>query len=125
LRKTPLIYVDGHDRLISPIPETIILRVTAGLYYDLLPGGQEIINDANARFERYCIDLIDAMMKRFEVTAAYRYGSKGAQLDTPDILIKDQGKLAIVAECKATKLTYLAQFAEDPFEAAKRQYTQI
>ena len=125
LRKSPLIYVDDPNRLISPIPETILLRVTAGLYHDIFPGGQDIINDANARFEQYCVDLIDVMMERFEVGGAYRYGSKGAQFDTPDVLIKDQGKLAIVAECKATKLTYLAQFAEDPFEAAKKQYTQL
>jgi hypothetical protein len=125
LRKTPIIYIDDPDRLISPIPETILLRVTAGLYHDLFPGGQEVINDANARFEQYCVDLIDTMMERFEVGGAYRYGPKGAQFDSPDVLIKDQGKLVIVAECKATKLTYLAQFAEDPFEAANKQYTQI
>lgn len=125
LRKTPLIYVDDPNRLISPIPETILLRVTAGLYHDLIPGGQDIINDANTRFEQYCVDLIDAMMERFEVGGAYRYGPKGAQFDSPDVLIKDQGQLVIVAECKATKLTYLAQFAEDPFEAAKKQYTQL
>jgi hypothetical protein len=59
-------------------------------------------------------------MERFEVRGAYRYGPKGAQFDSPDVLIKDQGKLVIVAECKATKLTYLAQFAEDPFEPATR-----
>ena len=83
LRKTPLIYIDDLDRLVSPIPETILLRVTAGLYYDIVPGGQEIINDANARFEQYCIDLIDAMMERFEVTGAYRYGPKGQQSTCP------------------------------------------
>ena len=125
LRKTPLIYVDDPNRLMSPIPETIMLRVTAGLYYDLFPGGQEIINDANIRFEQYCVDLIGAMMERFEVGGAYRYGPKGTPFDSPDVLIRDQGKVVIVAECKATKLTYLAQFAEDPFEAAQKQYTQL
>ncbi|MFZ0457133.1 MAG: hypothetical protein WAM17_01545 [Rhodoplanes sp.] len=125
LRKTPLIYVDDPNGLISPIPETILLRVTAGLYHDLFLGGQDIINDANTRFEQYCVDLIDAMMGRFEVSGAFRYGSKGAQFDSPDVLIKDQGQLVIVAECKATKLTYQAQFAEDPFEAAKKQYMQL
>lgn len=125
LRKTPLIYVDDPDQLISPIPETILLRVTAGLYHDLFPGGQDIINDANARFEKYCSDLIDATMERFEVSGAYRYGPKGAKVDSPDVLIKDQGKLAVIAECKATKLTYLAQFAENPFEASNKQYAQL
>ena len=28
-------------------------------------------------------------------------------------------------DCKATKLSYLAQFAESPFDAARRQYEQI
>jgi hypothetical protein len=125
LRKTPLIYFDDPNRLISPIPEAILLRVTAGLYYDLLPGGQDIINDANARFERYCVDLIDSTMDRFEVSCAYRYGRKAASFDSPDVLVKDQGKLVLVAECKATKLTYLAQFAENPFDAADRQYVQL
>ena len=125
LRKTPLIYVDDPNRLISPIPETILLRVTAGLYHDLISGGQDIINDANARFEKYCVDLIAVTMERFDVSGAYRYGPKGAQFDSPDVVIRDQGKLAVIAECKATKLTYLAQFAEDPFEAAKKQYTQL
>jgi hypothetical protein len=125
LRKTPLIYVDDPNQLISPIPETILFRVSAGLYHDLLPGGQDVINDANGRFERYCVDLIDEMMDRFEVNGAFRYGPKGAQVDSPDVFVKDQGKIVIVAECKATKLTYLAQFAEDPFEAARKQYTQL
>ena len=124
LRKTPLIYVD-YDLLISPVAELIIQRVTAGLYYDLISGGQDIINDANARFERYCIDLIAALMSQFEVAAAYKYGLRGALQDSPDVLVKHHGRLAVVAECKATKLTYLAQFAENPFELAKKQYAQI
>ena len=65
------------------------------------------------------------MMERFDVGRSYRYGPKGAQLDSPDVLVRDQGKLVIIAECKATKLTYLAQFAENPFEAAEKQYTQL
>jgi hypothetical protein len=125
LRRTPLIYVDDPDRLISPIPEAIIMRVTTGLYYDLIPGGAGIINDANTRFERYCIDLIATIMTRFEVAPAYQYGPKGAPQDSPDVLVRDHGKLIIAAECKATKLTYLAQFAENPFDAAKKQYAQI
>jgi hypothetical protein len=40
LRRTPLIYVDDPTLLISPIPETILLRVTAGLYYDLFQEGR-------------------------------------------------------------------------------------
>ena len=40
-------------------------------------------------------------------------------------MVKDGDKIVLAVECKATKLTYLAQFAEDPFEAEKNQYLQI
>jgi hypothetical protein len=33
--------------------------------------------------------------------------------------------MVLAVECKATRLTYLAQFAEDPFETARNQYRQI
>ena len=66
------------------------------------------------------------MMERFKIKRAYRYKpKKGAPVDTPDLLVKDGGKVILAAECKATKLTYLAQFAEDPFEAENKQYLQI
>lgn len=71
------------------------------------------------------VDSVAAQLPRFEVRRSYKYGRKGFQIDTPDLLISDGGKLVVVAECKATKLTYLAQFAEDPFEAEQRQYNQI
>ena len=126
LRKSPLIWAETNpNQLTSAIPELILLRVTAGLYYDLIPGGQALLTEANDRFEQYTTDLISTMMERFEVSRAYRYGPKGSQIDTSDILVKENGKIVIAAECKATKLTYLAQFSEDPFEAAKQQYTQI
>jgi len=50
---------------------------------------------------------------------------EGASNDTPDLLVNDGQKIVLAIECKATKLTYLAQFAEDPFEAEKKQYLQI
>jgi hypothetical protein len=108
------------------MPEVLLMRVTAGLYYDLIPGGQALLNEANDRFEQYCASYVGALMERFKVRRAYRYDpKKGAPVDTPDLLVKDDGKVVLAAECKATKLTYLAQFADDPFEAEKKQYLQI
>jgi len=125
-RKTPLIWFREYPTALAcPIPELINLRVTSGLYYDLIPGGQGLLNEANDRFEQYTVNLFSAMMPRFETSRACRYGPKGAQVDTPDVLVKDKGKIVVAGECKATKLTYLAQFAEDPFAAARTQYMQI
>lgn len=125
-RQYPLVSTDeDHTNFIAPVPELLLVRVTAGLYYDIIGGGQALLNEANDRFEQYCVDYIAAMAPRFEVSRSFRYGSKGAHVDTPDVLVKDGGKIVVVAECKATKLTYLAQFAEDPFAAQQRQYDQL
>ena len=127
LRRYPLVCLsDQANEFIAPIPEVLLMRVTSGLYYDLIPGGQALLNEANDRFEEYCAAYIDALMERFKVCRAYRYEpKKGAPVDTPDLLVKDGEKIVLAVECKATKLTYLAQFAEDPFEAEKKQYLQI
>jgi len=46
-------------------------------------------------------------------------------VEAPDVLVHHDGRLDIIVECKATRLTFQAQFAEDPFDAAERQYEQI
>ena len=127
LRRYPLVCLEEEaSDVIAPIPEVLLMRVTSGLYYDLIPGGQALLNEANDRFEEYCAAYVSALMKRFKVRRTYRYEpKKGASIDTPDILVNDGDRLALVAECKATKLTYLAQFSEDPFESEKKQYLQI
>lgn len=126
LRRWPLIFQQTDpNRFLSPIPEVILMRATSGLYFDLIGGGQPLLNEANDRFEQYCANYIATMMPRFNVNRAFRYGPPGARVDTPDLLVKDEDQIVLLAECKATKLTYLAQFAEDPFEAQKKQYQQI
>jgi hypothetical protein len=127
LRRYPLVgLTDEASEFIAPIPEVLIMRVTSGLYYDLIPGGQALLNEANDRFEEYCAAYIAAQMPRFKVSRAYRYEPrKGAPVDTPDLLVKSGEKIVLPIECKATKLTYLAQFAEDAFESEKKQYMQI
>lgn len=127
LRRFPLVCLnDRANEFIAPIRDVLLMRVTSGLYYDIIPGGQALLNEANDRFEEYCSRYIGTLMGRFKVSRAYRYEpNKGAPIDTPDLLVEDGGKVVLAAECKATKLTYLAQFAEDPFEAEKKQYLQI
>jgi hypothetical protein len=62
LRRYPLISVkEDSESFIAPIPEVLLMRVTSGLYYDLIPGGQALLNDASERFEQYVADYIDAL----------------------------------------------------------------
>jgi hypothetical protein len=64
-------------------------------------------------------------MPRFNVERSYKYRYRGNEVDTPDILVKDAGQIAVVIECKATKLSYGAQFADDPIGEAKSAYGEI
>jgi hypothetical protein len=125
LRRHPLISLTADmATFMPPIPELILMRISSGLYYDIIPGKQPLLNEANDRFEQYCHDLIDELTV-FITTRSHRYGPKGAQFDSPDVLVTEDDKVVIAVECKATRLTYLAQFAEDPFEAEKKQYVQL
>ncbi|MDV6330047.1 hypothetical protein [Asticcacaulis sp. 201] len=128
LRKYPIMAFGSEgERLRAPLPPLIMLRITAGLYYDLLPGGGGLRNEVAKQFEIYCQRYIAAVMPAFDVQPEYSYprGRGTQQQDSPDILIGYQGRLAIVAECKATKLTFSAQFAGDPALAAPGKYDEL
>ncbi|MBB4395604.1 hypothetical protein [Bradyrhizobium sp. ERR14] len=125
LRRHPLISLTPDmTTFMPPIPELILMRISSGLYYDVIPGKQPLLNEANDRFEQYCHDLIDELTD-FVTRRSHCYGPKGGQFDSPDVLVTEDDEVVIAIECKATRLTYLAQFAEDPFEAEKKQYMQL
>jgi len=127
LRSRPLIaYGARGERLRAPLPKLILQRVTFGLYYDVFQPGGALRNEIAARFEQYAADLIGAMMPAFNVEPAYAYPvGRGRQIDAPDLLVSHAGELAVVIECKATKLTFAAQFSEDPAADAQTRYAEI
>jgi hypothetical protein len=126
LRLFPIIsFGPGEERLRAPLRELILLRVTAGLYYDLVKGPSHLRNEAADRFETYCLDFIASTMPLFSVRRSTSYRVGGNAIKGPDILVKHEGAVAIAVECKATKLTFAAQFAEDPLDEAEREYSEI
>jgi hypothetical protein len=128
LRQFPVLSVGGRpERLTAPVPILVLQRVTFGLYYDLMGERGDLRNEIAGRFEQYCADYTRAMMPGFNVEQEYRYAGKrkGVSYDSPDILIEVAGELAIVIECKATKLTFSAKFSDDPAADAKGRYAEI
>ncbi len=125
LRRFPIIESPRNGSIISPLPELIAFRATAGLYYDIRGGGQAVINDANHRFEKYCRMIIKARCPRLEALETEKYGSRKASFETPDVLIKDRGEVVAVLECKAAKVTFAAQYAEDPLTQGRQTVEQI
>jgi hypothetical protein len=125
LRRFPIVSFGNGERLRSPLAQLILLRVTAGVYYDLVSGRGNLRNEAADRFESYCLAYISATMPELSPSRSYRYGPSGSSFETPDILIRDAGRLVLAIECKATKLTFAAQFSDDPMVEAQRQYEEI
>lgn len=127
LRLKPIIRraVGLQDRYIAPLPTLIVLRATMGLYYDLQSGGVTVTNDATKRFEEYARRSIKAHCSAFEPVPAITYIYKKNPIETPDILLNYGGRIAAIFECKATKLTFEAQYGNDPAENARSGYSQI
>lgn len=128
LRQRPILrFQDVETRLRAPLPSLIALRISAGLYYDLLPGGRPIRDEIARQFERYCAKFLAAEMPELQVEPEYRYRrtGRGDQVDSPDLLATEDGRLALVVECKATKLTFGAQFSGDPVLAARDKYEEL
>lgn len=120
LRHFPIISF-GHqsERLRAPLPQLIFLRLSAGIYYDLVDGPARLRNIVAERFERYSLNYINSMLPKFSAMPCKKYIAKGEKIDTPDILIKFNDKIVIAVECKAKKLTFAAQFSNDPVEDGK------
>lgn len=127
LRIKPIIRraVGLRDRYIAPLRSLILMRATVGLYYDLQTGGTTVTNDATNRFEEYARRSIKAHCPNFEPAPAVEYTYKKNTVESPDILLKQGGCIVAVFECKATKLTFEAQYGNDPAESAKSGYSQI
>lgn len=114
LRQTPcLIFGKKDSRIRSPLPELIIDRISSGLFYDVIKfkgsGG-----DFGPRFECYCLDYLKSMLEYFDWRGEHRYGRKGFQRPTPDVLGINGGKLQFVFECKARRMSYEAMFKSGP-----------
>ncbi|ESQ84633.1 hypothetical protein AEAC466_06160 [Asticcacaulis sp. AC466] len=128
LRRKPIIAYGRHGtNLRAPLPPLIMLRVSGGMYYDLQPGGGAIRDEVARQFENYVRRFIATVMPRFNVEGEYRYNRPGlgTPVDSPDAIVLDRGRVAAVIECKATKLTFSAQYAGDPAVAASDKYDEL
>jgi hypothetical protein len=126
LRMKPLVtsaVLNG--RYIAPFPEFVLMRATVGLFYDLIKAPTAVMTDARLRFEEYGRKVIKAYLPEFEPGSSVPYTNKNSPADTPDILLKRDGQIVAVFECKATKLSFQAQYSDDPAKDAKDQYEQI
>ncbi|MCV3765540.1 hypothetical protein [Rhizobium sp. TRM95796] len=128
LRQKPIVRIDRPHRkplYISPLTPLIMHRATAGLYYDIAKGPKRLLSEANSRFEDYVRVLTKGFNPRLETLQGAAYGTKANRIDPPDCLVKDGDAIVAIIECKATKLTFAAQFSENPIEAERAKFDQL
>lgn len=114
------------DRICSPLPPLIMLRATSGMFYDFADAPTQIRNEISAKFESYSHGFIKGCIPDLEISGSYKYRlKKGNDLDSPDLLIRDGGALRVIIECKATRMSYAARYAESPLETDPRGYGEI
>ncbi len=114
LRQKPCLVFDQEDsRIRSPLPELIIDRISSGLFYDVI-NFRGSGDDFGRRFENYCLEYLQAMLGQFKWHGEHKYGRKGYQRPTPDVLGMNGDQLQFVFECKARRMSYEAMFKAGP-----------
>lgn len=123
LRTHPCIMFE--KTVIAPLAELVNLRGTSGIFYDVVGAPQGVRNEVAARFERYCLDLLQAVFPEIQINSSFEYRYRGNRVHSPDVLIFRRGRLAIIMECKATRMSYDARFGEDPLTGDARGYEEM
>ena len=122
LRQKPIIVFD--ERLRAPLPVLVIVRATAGIYYDVVSGPSNVRNEIGKRFEDYSRDMLSSLVG-LKVKPSYDYRVGTNNVETPDLLLLRAGEPTIPVECKAKKMTIQARFGEDPVAEAVEGYGEI
>jgi hypothetical protein len=113
LRRFPcIVFGDGKSRVRAPLPQLILERITAGVFYDVVGGGRALRGEYGRRFEEYCLTYLRAMLPELDWREETKYRAKGNDVLTPDILLAEGAGLDLAIECKATRMGYGAKFGE-------------
>ncbi len=125
LRERPILLVHDGETMIAPLVGLLFQRVTQGLYLDVVTGGLPVWQEIGKAFELYAIELLTAMLPTSSITPERRYHVGKNMFDGPDIEIVRDGRIALLVECKAKRLTFKARFSENPLEEASQAYGEI
>lgn len=113
------------DEAIAPLAELVMLRGMGGLVYDLEGAPGNVRNEVALSFERYCADLFVAMMPTVTVRPSFKYRFERNNVDSPDVMLFRGKRLELIVECKATRMSFGARFAENPLVEGGRGYDEM
>jgi len=116
LESTPLVNLDTHNptEYVCPLPALLLLRVTEGLFYDLVKSGQKYGKPYGHAFEAYVGEVLVAQFKRstHRVAAEQPYFvGKNRKLGVDWTVSDSTGHIMI--ECKARRMKLSAKELDD------------
>jgi hypothetical protein len=124
LRQYPCIcFGKDEDAICAPIREIIAERVTSGVFYDLVGASGSLRNVVSRNFEEYSKELFEGFLPGLEVIPESSYNDD--QNRTPDLILRTDGSIFAIVECKATKMPLPAKFSDRPLDEAERAYREI
>ncbi len=103
----------ANEGIRAPLPQLILERVTGGIFYDIIDAGQEVRTEYGQRFEEYSIRYLRAMLPGIDWQAEHTYRIRKVEFKSPDILWPSDEGLRLVIECKATRMSVDARYADD------------
>ena len=125
LRQFPLIGVTARShRLVAPLPELLLERMTVGLFYDVIDGGGAIREEIGKRFEEYVKMILSYFLPEVTVSRETKYMTKRGQVKSPDLLLSfERDAIDVVLECKALRLPVTSRFGV--FDKEDRGYRDM
>lgn len=115
LRQFPCIsFGEQNQRILSPLPQLILERVTGGVFYDIVGAGWEVREEYGRRFEDYSLRYLQASLPDIDWQSEQTYRVRKVEFKSPDILWVGGQHLRLAIECKATRLSVEARYADDP-----------
>ncbi|MET3472234.1 hypothetical protein ABIC78_002769 [Novosphingobium sp. 1529] len=115
LRQFPCISFGAqNERIRSPLPQLILERVTAGVFYDIVGAGRKVREEYGRRFEDYSLRYLQASLPGINWQSEHTYRVRKEEFKTPDILWTDGRRLRLAIECKATRMSVEARYADNP-----------
>lgn len=115
LRTYPcLSFGDRQERIVSPLPQLILERVTSGIFYDVAAADGNVRHEYGRRFEKYALRYLQAMLPGIAWQEEQSYNWRRAEIKSPDILWLLGPDVRLAIECKATRMSIDARYADDP-----------
>lgn len=127
LRNFPLIKVkDGESSRIScPIPDLLLLRISSGLFYDIVENNGAR-NAAGSAFEKHILEFTRFhFLPHFSIDEEFEYKNRGSKRSVDMIVSNEEGQLKLVVECKALSLKMHVRQSPDPWNAHSEDFREL